>query len=161
MVWVFSSLKQIIIVNKRCDKKGCSKVSFSLLYYTENHQRYTLDYKMRCGVVLCAFVGLLSVVQGANILGLFPVSGQSHNHFFSALTTELSRRGHNLTVLTAFPSKFRLPNYREIPVNMIEEFKSNFSPFKHTGKSTISKLSEMLNLFLKLCPSVLQSDQVS
>lgn len=116
---------------------------------------------MRCGPVLFLLVALLGATQGVKILGLFGVSGKSHNNFFSALTTELSRRGHNLTIVTPFLSSYRSDNYREIYVESMEQMiKKSYSPFDNSEMSTLDKLSHMLGVFLNLCPATLKEKQV-
>lgn len=50
----------------------------------------------------------------ARILGVFPWPGSSHMITFSALTRELAERGHELVVLSTFPSKNPTANYTDI-----------------------------------------------
>lgn len=120
------------------------------------------SFEMRSGQVLLLLVALVGAAQGVKILGLFGVSGKSHNNFFSALTTELSRRGHNVTVVTSFPSSYRTDNYREIFVDTMDKtMKSGgFSPFDHSEMSPLDKISHLLNVFLKICPAALIDKQV-
>ncbi|XP_059480683.1 UDP-glucosyltransferase 2-like [Neocloeon triangulifer] len=115
---------------------------------------------MRVISLACFLMFAVSAAQGARILGLFGVSGKSHNNFFSALTLELANRGHNLTILTSFPTKKSSANYREISVDVMEKFSANFSPFKHVSEGMLNQLGSMLSMFLQLCPSVLSSPQV-
>lgn len=66
-----------------------------------------------CFLFLCIWK-----VQGANILAVFGVPSVSHQVVYRALTLELNRRGHNLTVITPNPIKDPdLKNYREIDVS--------------------------------------------
>jgi hypothetical protein len=118
---------------------------------------------MRSGQVLLMLVALLGAAQGVKILGLFAVSGKSHNNFFSALTTELSRRGHNLTVVTAFPSSYHSDNYREIFVDTMQKMMQSgiFNPFDHPDMGHLEKITNMLSMFLKPCPAALSDKQVS
>ncbi|XP_059480629.1 UDP-glucosyltransferase 2-like [Neocloeon triangulifer] len=60
-------------------------------------------------------------VAAAKILGFFGISSRSHNNFFNALNVELANRGHELTVVTAFPMKNTPKNYRQIDVKIVRE----------------------------------------
>jgi predicted glycosyltransferase len=116
---------------------------------------------MRCGRVLLLLVALLGAAHGVKILGLFAVSGKSHTHFFAALTTELSRRGHNVTVVTGFPTSYRSENYREIFVDTMAVMQASlFNPFEHTEMNILRKLTHTLEVFSKLCPVALKDKQV-
>jgi hypothetical protein len=117
---------------------------------------------MRCDRVLLLLGALLGAAQGVKILALFAVSGKSHNNFFSALTTELSRRGHNLTVVTAYPGSYRTNNYREIQVNTMEKTMqgNGFNPFEISEMGPFDKLTHLLGAFLKMCPAALSDKKV-
>jgi hypothetical protein len=118
---------------------------------------------MRCGrVLLLLLAGLMGAAQGVKILGMFAVSGKSHTHFFAALTTELSRRGHNVTVVTGFPISYRSDNYSEIFVDTMAVMnKANlFDPFEHTEMNILRKIAHTVEVFSKLCPVALKDKQV-
>jgi hypothetical protein len=117
---------------------------------------------MRCDRVLLLLGALLGAAQGVKILGLFAVSGKSHNNFFSALTTELSRRGHDLTVVTSYPSGYSAKNYKEIQVDTMEQTMqgNSFSPFDLSEMSPSAKLTKLLGVFLEMCPAALTNKKV-
>ncbi|XP_065332904.1 uncharacterized protein LOC135934835 [Cloeon dipterum] len=129
------------------------------LYCSATADSQSVSTMRLCLLALVFCVGL-SAAHGARILGLFGVSGQSHNHFFTALTKELANRGHDLTIVTAFPTKKTSANYKEIPIELMELFSANFNPLTQTEKGPLSKAFTMLDLFLKLCPAVLQMPQI-
>lgn len=54
------------------------------------------------------------VEKPLNILGIFPHEGLSHSFVFDPYLTELARRGHNVTVISHFPQKTPLKNFRDI-----------------------------------------------
>jgi hypothetical protein len=74
-------------------------------------------------------VALLSATHSAQILGIFPIPAKSHNTVFTALTRELARRGHQVTVISSFPEKKPIPNLTDIEVEMV---------LKDTCKFTLS-----------------------
>jgi glucuronosyltransferase len=55
--------------------------------------------------------------HGARILGIFPFPARSHHIVHKALMLELARRGHEVTVVSAFPENKPIPNYRDIVLN--------------------------------------------
>lgn len=67
--------------------------------------------------LLLVVIGALSSVNGANILGVFPINGRSHWVVYESVMKALAARGHNVTVITSFPQKVRVPNLTEIDVS--------------------------------------------
>jgi glucuronosyltransferase len=72
-------------------------------------------------------VALLSTAQGAKFLGIFPIPATSHNAVFTALTRELARRGHHVTVISSFPEKTPVPNLTNIVVKMALDDECKFT----------------------------------
>ena len=68
--------------------------------------------------VLTLLIAMLPATHSAKILGIFPVPANSHNIVFTAVTRELARRGHQLTVISTFPEKTPIPNITYIGVQM-------------------------------------------
>uniref|UniRef100_A0A182M8S5 UDP-glucuronosyltransferase n=1 Tax=Anopheles culicifacies TaxID=139723 RepID=A0A182M8S5_9DIPT len=66
--------------------------------------------------------------EGAKILAVFPTSARSHYIVGSALMKELARRGHEVTVINAFPQNKPLKNYRDIDVSGSDEFVKELVP---------------------------------
>ncbi|XP_049767863.1 UDP-glycosyltransferase UGT5-like [Schistocerca cancellata] len=78
------------------------------------------------GAALLALGAALSLCapacEAANILAVFPVPGKSHWIVFRELLLELSRRGHNLTVISHFPlDEPPPPNWEQIFVGAYHE----------------------------------------
>ena len=57
---------------------------------------------------------ILSVCKSYRILGVFPFNAKSHNIVFEALMKGLAKRGHQVDVITQFPLKKDVKNYKEI-----------------------------------------------
>jgi len=67
---------------------------------------------------ICMF-NLLTIVNDincANILVFAPMQYKSHFSGFQPLFKELANRGHNLTVISAFPLKTPQANYTDISI---------------------------------------------
>lgn len=59
------------------------------------------------------FMLLCCPVNSHRILGLFPHPGMSHFQFFHPVMKALAEAGHEVTVLSHFPSKVPIDNYRD------------------------------------------------
>ncbi|KAF5292539.1 hypothetical protein FQR65_LT01685 [Abscondita terminalis] len=78
---------------------------FSFFSHTNN---------MKCAVIILMCYFLISSVSTYKILGLFPYPGISHFNVFKPLLEALSQRGHELTVISFFPSTKNTSNYKDI-----------------------------------------------
>lgn len=52
-------------------------------------------------------------VHSYRILGLFPHPGLSHFHFFHPVMRTLAEAGHEVTVVSQFPNKDPIENYKD------------------------------------------------
>jgi hypothetical protein len=68
-------------------------------------------------ILAALLVALLTTTQSAHILGIFVIPAKSHSIVFTALTRELARRGHQVTVIGTFPEK-PIPNLMNIEVKL-------------------------------------------
>lgn len=78
-------------------------------------------------------VAVVNVSESAKILGLFPFPSKSHMAVNVAIVKELAQRGHEVTVVSPFPEKSEIPNYKNIVLdeNIIEKY------FSKQGKREI------------------------
>lgn len=76
--------------------------------------RYRLLVVLLSMTVSCTF--------GLNILVMFPFPGKSHFNSYVGLFKALANKGHNLTVISHFPLRNKIPNYRDIEIGGIESF---------------------------------------
>lgn len=74
-------------------------------------------------LVLIAYGG--DSVDGANILGIFPIGGRSHWLPYEGMMKALLNAGHNITVITSYPQKKPLPNWTDIDISSVEGTKIN------------------------------------
>lgn len=105
--------------------------------------------------------------EGYNILTLLPYPGKSHHMVFEPLLEELVNRGHQLTVVSFFPSQKPHPNRREVSlvglaplnvevVDMSDLDNSNFGFARYIEHIPIvTKLAEMN---LQLCEKLLDAE---
>lgn len=92
----------------------------------------------------------------SRILFLFPTPSKSHTIVLKGLSTTLAERGHDVTVVSPFPLEAPMKNYRDIKVEVPEDFhqlsrdmitRPNF--FK-TFPRFISNLFDMANGMIKV-----------
>lgn len=75
-------------------------------------------------VALVALLLACMVIQGClsyNILGIFPTMSKSHYIAGGALMKGLAAAGHNVTVISPFPQKTPIPNFRDYEILGIVE----------------------------------------
>lgn len=69
---------------------------------------------MRCFSQIVVLSVLLGFCQSLNILVLWQHVVKSHFFVFEPLFKSLASKGHNLTVISYFPQKNPIPNYRDV-----------------------------------------------
>ncbi|KAK9675028.1 hypothetical protein QE152_g40698, partial [Popillia japonica] len=73
--------------------------------------------------VLAVIVFFTSNSQSARILAIFHIPSKSHAILGETLLKELARNGHEVTMVSPFPQKTPVPNYRDVAlVNLPREF---------------------------------------
>lgn len=77
-------------------------------------------------------------IRSYNILGIFHFPSQSHHILGSTLLKELARRGHNVTMISPFPFDEKIPNYTDVKLEGLLEFKE--------GKVFTIEFSKLTNL---------------
>ncbi|XP_067012283.1 UDP-glucosyltransferase 2 [Anabrus simplex] len=116
----------------------------------------------RCLWDMVFFVVLaVSVGNCARILMLAPVPSKSHLISFSALTKELARRGHQVTVVSGFPIKPPIANYTDITID--SSFPENVMPNLFTmneEKFTLRIFTMMWDVGLQICERALKHPNV-
>lgn len=68
----------------------------------------------QCVLGVFLIIGQLELSKSSNILAFFPSPGRSHFKPFEPFFKALAYRGHNVTVVNAFPSHESIPGYHEI-----------------------------------------------
>ena len=74
--------------------------------------------------VFLAFCLQVSLVQSYKILVAYPSFSKSHLVIVNALTKGLAEDGHNVTVISSFPQKVKIPNHRDIYLEIPQHFGS-------------------------------------
>uniref|UniRef100_A0A182QUR6 UDP-glycosyltransferases domain-containing protein n=1 Tax=Anopheles farauti TaxID=69004 RepID=A0A182QUR6_9DIPT len=107
-----------------------------------------LTFSMGLAVTLLMVFGH---AESAKIVCVFPTASKSHVLGVQALLKELAHRGHEVTMVSAFPLKKPPKNYRDVNVPIEDAFSSIMSDFMQ---------GESRNM-LKLFPKILNAAQVS
>lgn len=66
-----------------------------------------------------------TIVQSANIFGVFAIFSKSHYVLSLPLLKELAKSGHNLTVITLFKTKNLPDNFHEIVIELPEHISNS------------------------------------
>lgn len=94
-----------------------SKVHFSKVLFSHFYVLLLFLFQMKFVGLVYVVIGAFSVVNAANILGVFPINGRSHWVVYESLMKALVARGHNVTVITSFPQKKPVANYTDIDIS--------------------------------------------
>ncbi|KAH8343684.1 hypothetical protein KR059_004433 [Drosophila kikkawai] len=89
-------------------------------------------------------------VQSSRILAVFPFPGRSQYIFAEQYLKELSRRGHNVTVINTFGSDKTEPNFRVIGAKKIHEIMAAFSNLAYDQTASQWTVLTMTTDFLNL-----------
>ena len=98
--------------------------------------------------------------EAARILAVFPVPSISHQVVFRPITQELTRRGHEVTVITpdpAFPKGGTPANLTEIDVHDISYNAWQEHFMKEAEKGNINDIPKQLDIFLKLFSVIVEA----
>ncbi|XP_012528301.2 UDP-glucosyltransferase 2 [Monomorium pharaonis] len=100
-------------------------------------------------VLLSVFLAILAcgqIANGIRILGVFPLHGKSHWIMQEALMRELAGRGHQVDVITHFPLKTPIPNYKDISLKgSLPQVMNNVSATEIKGFSSPS-IAHLVNM---------------
>ncbi|XP_065086148.1 UDP-glycosyltransferase UGT5-like [Ochlerotatus camptorhynchus] len=107
---------------------------------------------------------LVTFSEGAKILGVLPMGGKSHHIIGAAYMKTLAEAGHEVTVISPFPSKNPPKNYRDIELTgMDNNFDQNMFNFKGSGGfvAPFVMLIMMYEMFAEImCLFILQHPNV-
>jgi len=112
-------------------------------------------------------VTVMTVSESAKILGLFPMPSKSHTAVNVAIVKELAERGHEVTVVSPFPEKSEIPNYKNIVLDekIIEKHFATLGikveeTFKVVDRNTFQISLMLWGLGSLLCENYLQEPGV-
>lgn len=92
-------------------------------------------------VVLLSFVlaAVFAPALALKVLGVFPVISSSHFAIGSSIIKSLHNAGHEVTVISPYPLKKPIKNYRDINTSdlIVEYKKSELIRFAFHGRLTI------------------------
>jgi len=99
----------------------------------------------------------VSYVNSYKILGVIPTMARSHFFVGSALMKGLAEKGHQVTVVSAFPQKKPLKNYRDVPTpNILEIWKEKFNHLtKMRDQNIIEAILSIYDMGIEITNSTL------
>ncbi|XP_056632311.1 UDP-glycosyltransferase UGT4-like [Diorhabda sublineata] len=122
---------------------------------------------MKISVVANCLLLCLVVLKckGAKILGIIPTASYSHQITFQPLWTELSLRGHNVTVITTDPlNNASLNNCREIDISEIYDLFRNIQFYETISVNPVYfwKIVLLLkNICLELTTTLIENEELN
>ncbi|XP_055849521.1 UDP-glycosyltransferase UGT5-like [Episyrphus balteatus] len=80
---------------------------------------------MKWAVITLLLVAVIACANAYKILGVFPTMARSHFFVGSALMRGLAEKGHQVTVVSPYPAKKPIKNYRDVVTpNILEVWKA-------------------------------------
>uniref|UniRef100_A0A453Z3P0 UDP-glucuronosyltransferase n=1 Tax=Anopheles quadriannulatus TaxID=34691 RepID=A0A453Z3P0_ANOQN len=89
---------------------------------------------------LLAILLVIGHAESAKIVCVFPTASKSHVLGAQALLKELAHRGHEVTMVSAFPLKKPPKNYRDVYIPIEDAFSTIMSDFMQGGSRNMMKL---------------------
>ncbi|KAF4519856.1 UDP-glycosyltransferase-14 [Ephemera danica] len=99
-------------------------------------------------------------VESARILVLLGFGSKSHNHGINAVSSELASKGHELTVVTAYPIKDPPDRYKQIDVPIARQYINSFNLVEHLERNMFDKISYLWTISATLCPDMLRMPEI-
>ncbi|CAK1582730.1 unnamed protein product [Parnassius mnemosyne] len=112
-----------------------------------------------CAIVLTTFIEI-NQVHSLNILGVFPFPGKSHFFVFETYLKALSKKGHNMTVISYFPQNQPIENYHDISLaEKLKDIEGEF-PDENSFWNILKVASSLVELGTKNCKTLLENKNV-
>uniref|UniRef100_A0A1I8N526 UDP-glucuronosyltransferase n=1 Tax=Musca domestica TaxID=7370 RepID=A0A1I8N526_MUSDO len=105
-------------------------------------------------------INLTQQSESAKILAIFPFPGPSQYILVKPYLKTLAARGHELTVLNAFPSKDNGKNYRDVPIMEAHEIQKYYMQGAVIKRNVWSDLTFTAEFFYNVTRSVLRCPEV-
>ncbi|CAH1403021.1 unnamed protein product [Nezara viridula] len=107
--------------------------------------------------VMIALLCTIAAAYGSNILAVMPFPTFSHLNAFLPIMKELANRGHNVTMVSPYPQKKPIPNFRDI---VMTDTKDKIMHPPGNGGTDLRALTGFLKMFTgfwSLCPGFLDA----
>ncbi|XP_044265189.1 uncharacterized protein LOC123011680 [Tribolium madens] len=112
-----------------------------------------------CGIFL-VFVVIFNV-DCARILGIFHFPSKSHHILGSKLLKTLAEKGHDVTMISPYPFRTKIKNYRDIFVEEMLDYKQEkLQQFLGPNNTFLTQFTMTLNIFYNLSDIILSHQQV-
>ncbi|XP_065354385.1 UDP-glycosyltransferase UGT5-like [Calliphora vicina] len=99
-------------------------------------------------------------VTCAKILALFPFPGPSQYILVQPYLKALAAKGHELTVINAFPQKQPISNFRDVLVMEVHDNYAEFVEQAKTGRNKWEEMTFLAGFFLNLTETVIKNSGV-
>lgn len=70
-------------------------------------------------------------IDGLKVLGVIPFPSKSHHNIGSSIVKSLANAGHEVTLMSGYPSKKEIKNFKDINVKKIHEVFKTGGLFKN------------------------------
>lgn len=74
---------------------------------------------MKCAFIQIILISLCVTIDGFKVLGIVPIGCKSHFAIGNSILKTLHGAGHDITIISPYPSKKNISNYREIGIEHV------------------------------------------
>ncbi|XP_023312103.1 UDP-glucuronosyltransferase 2B15 [Anoplophora glabripennis] len=90
-------------------------------------------------IIIFIILMAVALTECKRVLGIYGHPGKSHQTFGEVILTKLAERGHKVTMVSAFPLKDPIPNYKDIYLDgFLEEIDSDEKIYLEMGSNIFS-----------------------
>jgi glucuronosyltransferase len=113
-----------------------------------------------CILLTCLLTLIPPTVNGARILVLLGFSGKSHNHGIGEVTSELARKGHEITMVSPFAMKDPPGKYQVIDMPITRKLLESFDLMGMKNQSMFQKFKFFWSMCADNCPNMLKLPEI-
>ncbi|KNC24650.1 hypothetical protein FF38_13551, partial [Lucilia cuprina] len=103
---------------------------------------------------------ILPYIESAKILAVFPFPGPSQYILVQPYLKALIAKGHNLTVINAFPQKQPIANFRDVIVSEVHDNYADLIQGAQYERNKWDEMTFLCDFFSNVTETVLKSDRV-
>ncbi|KAI8116886.1 UDP-glucuronosyltransferase 2B10 [Lucilia cuprina] len=111
-------------------------------------------------ILIEIFLSFIKINESAKILAVFPFPGRSQYILVQPFLKTLAQRGHELTVINAYPAKDNIKNYRDIAVMEIHNVQEFFVNGAQEQRNLWNEMTFLSDFFTNVTLTVMKNPQV-
>ncbi|KAM7342762.1 UDP-glycosyltransferase UGT5-like [Cochliomyia hominivorax] len=113
-----------------------------------------------CIILIQICLNFIEIGESAKILAIFPFPGRSQYILVQPFLKALAQRGHELTVINAYPSKENMTNFRDVAVLEIHNIQQDFVTGAQQERNIWDDMTFLSDFFTNVTVAVMKNPDV-